>query len=112
MGMPAEAGSGDKQVAEATTASQVFTVHCRGVDLKLTAKPKALLKPFKQTILEPFLKAYNPKAAKGEQMTFDDIEKVMVGPGFPYRSDLVPEWSVVTKTPPTHIGSHHSGGGN
>ena len=83
---------------EATTSAQIFLVHCRGVDLKLTAKPKALLKPFKQTILEPFLKAYNPKAAKGEQMTFDDIEKVMVGPGFPYRSDIVPDWSVVTKT--------------
>ena len=68
------------------------TVSEPGFDLKLTAKPKALGKPFGKTIIEPFLKTINAKLPEAERLQLGDFEKILVGPGW-RRSDAVRDLS-------------------
>ena len=49
-------------------AGQVFYVHCKGAEIKLTLAAKALSKPFVKKIVEPALKAFNAKLPKDEQL--------------------------------------------
>ena len=89
---------GGTEPAMAELEGCIFMCHFNDTELKLTAKPKALLKPFGKTIIEPFLKAYNAKQSAADQLTLNDVEKVMAGPGFPYRSDVVPDLAVTVKS--------------
>ena len=65
---------------DSTMGSEVaFHVHLGSHELKLTAKPKALAKPFGTAIVEPFLGAVNKKLSQSEQVTLADLESVVVG---------------------------------
>jgi hypothetical protein len=58
---------------------QVFSVRfSEAKGIKLTAKPKALDKPFGKTIIEPFLKWWNTKHEDDTDVTLDDLEEVVL----------------------------------
>ena len=98
------------------TTAKVFVVHYAPdvvtdpISFKITAKPKALAKPFGPTVIEPFIKALNGKRTGGEaEKTLDDFEKVLVGPGT-RRSDWVRDLSCsVASVVPDDLGDSETG---
>ena len=65
--------------------------------LRLILKPGALSKPFGKKIVEPFLKHVNTKLGEKEQVSIDDLEKVLIGPG-DRLSDRVTDFSASVKS--------------
>ena len=67
------------------------------IRLKLTAKPKALDKSFSKVIVEPFLKSINAARPADDQLSLDNLEKVLIGPG-DRLSDRIPDLSASVRS--------------
>lgn len=68
----------DGELSAEAPADTLLYVSCRGTELKLTAKAKALGKPFLKAIVEPFLSVFNKKLRAADQVVPLGLEAVFV----------------------------------